>query len=56
MVEIGMAYALGRRIITVMQPHDLLYDHPFVTETSAMILDNLDDAIMAINSLLSEGV
>lgn len=55
MVEIGMAYALGRKVIVVLDKGDM-HDHPFVTETSALVLNNLDDAIMAINSLLSEGI
>lgn len=54
--EMGMAYAMGKTIIVVMQDTGNPHDHPFVTEPAALRLDNLDDAIYAINSLLSEGV
>lgn len=56
MVEIGIAMALGRKIIVVMAKDDKFHNHPFVTEPASLVLDNLDDAIMAINSLLSEGI
>ncbi len=53
--EIGMAYVMGKTIITVMET-DNIHRHPFVVEPSALVLDNLDDAITAINSLLSTGI
>ena len=53
--EIGMAYILNKTIITVMED-DNIHRHPFVLEPSALVLDNLDDAITAINSLLSVGI
>ncbi len=53
--EMGMAYALNKPIVTVMEA-DNIHRHPFVTETSAVVLDNLDDAIFAINGLLSTGI
>ncbi len=53
--EIGMAYVMGKTIITVMED-DNIHRHPFVLEPSALVLDNLDDAITAINSLLSTGI
>ena len=53
--EIGMAYAMGKTIITVMECDNIHY-HPFVLEPSALVLHNLDDAITAINSLLSTGI
>ncbi len=53
--EMGMAFAMDKTIITVIEP-DNIHQHPFVTETSSLVLDNLDDAIYAINSLLSVGI
>ena len=53
--EIGMAYAMGKTIVTVMEDINI-HRHPFVLEPSALVLDNLDDAIIAINSLLSTGI
>jgi len=53
--EIGMGYALDKTIVTVMEPGNIHW-HPFVTEPSALVLDNLDDAIFAVNGLLSTGV
>lgn len=54
--EIGMAYALGKKIVLVMEKEGNLHDHPFVTVPAALRLETLDDAIYAINSLLSEGL
>ncbi len=55
MVEIGMARAQDRTIIVVMDEGNI-HDHPFVTETASLVLDNLPDACYAVNSLLSTGV
>ncbi len=55
MVEMGMARMMDKTIITVIDEGNI-HAHPFVTETSSLVLDNLDDAIYAINSLLSTGV
>lgn len=54
--EIGMAYVLGRKIVLVIEDAGNPHDHPFVTIPAALRLNNLDDAIYAINSLLSEGL
>ena len=54
--EIGMAYILNKTIITVIEKKDNIHLHPFVLEPSALVLDNLPDAITAINSLLSTGI
>lgn len=35
---------------------DNIHEHPFVTEVASLRLNNLDDAIYAVNSLLSEGL
>lgn len=35
---------------------DNIHDHPFITVPASLRLNNLDDAIYAINSLLSEGL
>ena len=53
--EIGMAYILNKTIITVIED-DNIHRHPFVLEPSALVLDNLDDAITAINRLLRVGM
>ena len=53
--EIGMAYILNKTIITVMEDTNI-HLHPFMLEPSALVLDNLPDAITAINSLLSTGI
>lgn len=54
--EIGMAYEAGKTIILVMEDEGNIHDHPFVTQPAALRLNNLDDAIYAINQLLSEGI
>lgn len=74
--EIGMAAALGKKIILVMEDagqmvtgYDFVdelivgytydnnpHEHPFVTVPASLRLNNLDDAIHAVNSLLSEGL
>lgn len=55
MVEIGIAVALGKKIVLCVH-RGSMHDHPFVIETASLVLDKLDDAIYAINSLLSEGI
>jgi nucleoside 2-deoxyribosyltransferase len=54
--EIGIAYTLGKTIVLVMEDEGNVHDHPFVTVPAALRLNNLDDAIDAVNSLLSEGL
>lgn len=56
LVEIGYAAAKGKRIVLVMEKEGNPHASPFVTETAMLWLDDLDEAIAAINSLLSEGV
>lgn len=53
--EMGYAYAKDKTIITVMEPGNP-HDSVFVKEMSAAVLDNLDDAVAVIRSLLSTGV
>lgn len=53
--EMGYAYAKDKPIITVMEPGNI-HDSVFVKEMSDAVLDNMDDAIAIISSLLSEGV
>lgn len=55
MVEIGLAFAKGKKIVTVMEPGNM-HEHPFVTEPSMIVTDSLDEAIDIVNSLLSDGV
>lgn len=68
--EIGMATALGKTIILVMEDPltvvsndyrvttmgNNVHDHPFVTVPASLRLNNLDDAVYAVNQLLSEGI
>lgn len=54
--EIGMAYEQGKQIILVIEDEGNIHDHPFVTVPAALRLNNLDEAIYAINALLSEGI
>lgn len=53
--ELGYAYARGKTIITVMEDGNP-NDGPFTREMSDTILDNIEDAIIVVKSLLSEGV
>lgn len=55
MVEIGLAFAKGKKIVTVMEPGNM-HEHPFVTEPSMIVTSDLDEAIDIVNSLLSDGV
>lgn len=54
--EIGMAAAMGKQIIVVIEDSGNVHDHPFVTVPASLRLNNLDDALYAIKSLLSEGL
>lgn len=54
--EIAMAYEQGKQTILVMEDAGNPHEHPFVTELVSLRLNNLDDAIAAIKSLLSEGI
>lgn len=55
MVEIGYAKALGKTIVTIMEPENL-HTHPFVTEVSDVVCASVDEAATIVNSLLSEGI
>lgn len=54
--EIGMAHTMGKQIIVVMEDSGNVHDHPFVTVPASLRLNNLLDAVEAVNSLLSEGL
>lgn len=68
--EIAMAYEQGKQIVLVMEDANSIdnrqyetdplssnpHEHPFVTELVSLRLNNLDDAVEAIRSLLSEGI
>lgn len=54
--EIGFARAHRKMIILVVDKDDKWHKHPFVRVPAAMVLTSLDDAIDAVNSLLSEGI
>ena len=53
--ELGYAYGRGKPIITIMEPNNV-HDSLFIKEMSDAVLDNIDDAVAVIGSLLSEGV
>lgn len=53
--EMGYAYAKDKTIVTVME-NENVHNSVFVREMSAAVLDNMDDAVHVIQSLLSEGV
>lgn len=53
--EMGYAYAKDKSIITVMD-NDNVHNSVFVREMSAAVLDNMEDAVHVIQSLLSEGI
>ena len=53
--EMGYAYAKGKTIITVLDK-DNVHNSVFVREMSDAVLDNMDDALHIVQSLLSEGV
>lgn len=68
-MEIGMAFQLGKTIVLVMEDKgtfdpgvygasfgDNIHEHPFVTEPAAVRVNNLDAAVAIVNSLLSEGI
>ncbi len=55
-VEVGIAMTLGKKIILVIEDHGNIHDHSFITVPASLRLNNLDDAIYAVNSLLSEGL
>jgi nucleoside 2-deoxyribosyltransferase len=56
LVEIGMAAMANKTIVTLIEPKGNPNDSFFVREPSALVLEDVDDAIYAVNSLLSEGL
>lgn len=55
-VEFGYAKAKGKPIITVMEQEGNPNDGPFVRELSDGIFGSLEEALIVVRSLLSEGV
>lgn len=55
-MEIGIAYAVNKKIVLVMEDQGNVHEHPFVTVPAALRLNNMADAVYAVNSLLSEGI
>lgn len=53
--EHGYAFALNKTIVTIMEPGNIHW-HPFITETSSVIVPTLEEAAVIVNSLLSEGL
>lgn len=56
LVEMGYAHALGKTIVTIMDEGDKIHNSPFIPVISNVIVHSLEQAIVIVNSLLSEGV
>lgn len=53
--EMGYAKGKGKQIV-VITDSDNVHNSPFIKESANVVVDNLDDAILIVNSLLSEGI
>lgn len=53
--EMGYAKGKGKQIV-VITDKDNVHTSPFITESANVIVDNVDDAVMIVNSLLSTGL
>jgi len=54
--EIGMAHALCKPIILVMEKQGNVHHHPFVTEPAGYWIDNLEEAAWLAFHLLTPGL
>lgn len=54
--EMGYAKAKGKQIVVIRDKNDAVHTSPFITESANVVVDNLDDAVMIVASLLSEGI
>lgn len=54
LAELGYAYK--KKPIIVIREKNNIHNSPFVNEMADTVLDNLDDAVNIIKSLLSEGI
>lgn len=53
--EMGYAKAKGKQIVLITD-RDNPHNSPFISEGANIIVDNLEDAVMITNSLLSVGI
>ena len=56
LVELGYAKAKGKTVITIQDAGDKTHTSPFIGVLSDVIVTSLNEAIVIISSLLSEGV
>lgn len=53
--EMGYAKGVGKQIVVITKREDP-HNSPFIFESANVVVDNLQDAIMITNSLLSTGI
>lgn len=53
--EMGYAKGKGKQIVVITDSENV-HKSPFIRESANVVVDNLDDAILIVNSLLSTGV
>ena len=56
LIELGYATAKGKTIITIADAHDTIHNSPFIQVVSNVMVSSLDEAVVIVSSLLSEGV
>lgn len=54
--EMGYAKAKGKQIVVIKSKDDNIHTSPFITESASIVVDNLEDAVMIVASLLSKGI
>jgi hypothetical protein len=55
-IEISIAYALGKPIIIVIEKEGNLHNHPMILQTAGFIVSSLDEAIELAIKVLSTGI
>ena len=53
--EMGYAKGKGKQLVVIMEANNV-HKSPFIRESANIVVDNVEDAIMIVNSLLSEGI
>lgn len=53
--EMGYAKGKGKQIVVITDDENV-HNSPFIKESANVVVDNLDDAVMIVNSLLSTGI
>ncbi len=53
--EMGYAKGKGKQIVVITDALNV-HTSPFVKESANVVVDNLDDAVLIVNSLLSDGI